>query len=378
MKIDKRKIFIITILAVCIISINLAVFLQITEKPEEDETYEIIDTTLLTEDFYNIFDNKVDYQQNSINLQKIDVSKDIVYTSYYDEKKLENTYDISVAIPNFNINTEEAQRINQEINKLFYDKATNIATVDTTTTSFCYLYFELKPICELALDSKVSALEYGAKYNCKVDPNKEKYTFYLIDNNEDETIDLIMSHNINALGEAVIPGLSSDLGMVLWYANNWDNSYGPTTAMTYLYNATKNWKNIEPLNFTYYDKEVQISDYGYESFISKNGIAKITSVNGTSVTIGSEAIPLRSRLPVYTAYSTNAEFNEIIDLKTNTFLNDNLDKERKNGPSGYWTISSRTFYSNMCWAVGTSTFVYDAVTSYDNYYGVRPVITVRL
>ena len=261
---------------------------------------------------------------------------------------------------------------------LTYDKATNIATVDTTTTSFCYLYFELKPICELALDSKVSALEYGAKYNCKVDPNKEKYTFYLIDNNEDETIDLIMSHNINALGEAVIPGLSSDLGMVLWYANNWDNSYGPTTAMTYLYNATKNWKNIEPLNFTYYDKEVQISDYGYESFISKNGIAKITSVNGTSVTIGSEAIPLRSRLPVYTAYSTNAEFNEIIDLKTNTFLNDNLDKERKNGPSGYWTISSRTFYSNMCWAVGTSTFVYDAVTSYDNYYGVRPVITVRL
>ena len=140
MKFDKRKIFIITILAVCIISINLAVFLQITEKPDQDETYEIIDTTLLTENFYNIFDNKLDYQQNSINVQKIDDSKDIIYTSYYDEKKLENTYDISVAIPNFNINTGEAQRINQEINNLFYNKATNIVSNINSNTIYNVKY----------------------------------------------------------------------------------------------------------------------------------------------------------------------------------------------------------------------------------------------
>ena len=140
MKIDKRKIFIITILAVCIISINLAVFLQIIEKPDQDETYEIIDTTLLTENFYNIFDNKLDYQGNNINIQKIDASKDVIYTSYYDEKKLENTYDISVAIPNFNINTGEAQRINQEINNLFYNKATNIVSNINSNTIYNVKY----------------------------------------------------------------------------------------------------------------------------------------------------------------------------------------------------------------------------------------------
>ena len=140
MKIDKRKIFIIVVLAVCIISINLAVFLQITEKSDQDETYETIDTTLLTENFYSIFDNKLDYQGNNINIQKIDASKEVIYISYYDEKKLENTYDISVAIPNFNINTVEAQKINQEINNLFYNKATNIVSNINSNTIYNVKY----------------------------------------------------------------------------------------------------------------------------------------------------------------------------------------------------------------------------------------------
>ena len=70
MKIDfnLRRIFIISIIAICIIVINLAVFFQITSKPKkkaENEKEEvIIDRVVLTENFAKIFDNTIDYQED--------------------------------------------------------------------------------------------------------------------------------------------------------------------------------------------------------------------------------------------------------------------------------------------------------------------------
>ena len=60
MKLNGRKIFLITVLAICVIAINLAVYFQITQKPKdkgEDDAVNI-DTIMLTENFNNIFDNQ--------------------------------------------------------------------------------------------------------------------------------------------------------------------------------------------------------------------------------------------------------------------------------------------------------------------------------
>jgi len=240
---------------------------------------------------------------------------------------------------------------------------------------------EEESICTLASDSTVEAGLEGAKYNCKVDPNKPEYTFYLIDNNEDGTSDLIMNANINASGEAVIPGVTSDRGTVAWYANERNNIHGPVTAMTYLYSATKSWTNVEPVNYTYYDRETQgitTTDKGYQSFISTNGIATITKgdAEGTQVTIGSESEPLRVRMPIYSSAASVTEVAKKTD--TNSYLYENFDiYEEYDGPFGYWILSSYaddSFNARNAYCYDTSA----SGVAYAFYYGVRPVITVKL
>ena len=233
---------------------------------------------------------------------------------------------------------------------------------------------EEESICTLASDSTVAEGAYGAKYNCKVDPNKPEYTFYLLDNNTDGTSDLIMNANINASGEAVIPGVTEDTGVVAWQSS-YSNIDGPVTAITYLHNATKSWSNVEPLTYTYNDREVQgitTTDIGYQSFISTNGIATITKGDsaGTQVTIGSESEPLRARMPIYS--ESDANVTEVAyKTDANAYLYENLD-------SAYWTLSSLGRDSYIAWYVHCS----GGVTGDDVYsagdYGVRPVITVKL
>lgn len=127
MEINLRKIFIITILVICVIAINLAVFFGITKKDDTvDEEKIVIDTAELTENFNNIFDNKIDYQDNSSNINKTDNTKELIYDSYVAQESVEGSYDLNVNIPYLNISSDIAEQINNEINNLFYKKAENI------------------------------------------------------------------------------------------------------------------------------------------------------------------------------------------------------------------------------------------------------------
>lgn len=139
-----RKIFIISILAICIIAINLAVFFQITEKPKEDtsDTNEevVIDKIALTENFTKIFDNAIDYQENTVNVDKKEDMKELIYTSYLNEEEVENKYKLNVNIPYLNINSTVADNINTEINSLFYNKANNILVNTNQYTVYTVKY----------------------------------------------------------------------------------------------------------------------------------------------------------------------------------------------------------------------------------------------
>lgn len=128
MKGNLRKIFIIGILILCIIAINLAVFFKMTEKSDKNngEQEVIIDTATLTENFNKIFDNQINYQDNNISVTKKDSTRELVYTSYNNQEEVANHYMLNVNIPNLNINNPTAEKINEEINSLFYNKAINI------------------------------------------------------------------------------------------------------------------------------------------------------------------------------------------------------------------------------------------------------------
>jgi len=142
MNLNTRKIFIIIVLVISVIAISLVVYFQITQKPIEDGNEEkvIIDASMLTENFNNIFDNQINYQNNDINIQKEDYTKELVYTSYINQEKVDETYELNVNIPYININTEVIKSINDEINSLFYNTAISILGETNNNTIYDVKY----------------------------------------------------------------------------------------------------------------------------------------------------------------------------------------------------------------------------------------------
>ena len=146
---------------------------------------------------------------------------------------------------------------------------------------FLKLVYGDKPVCELASDSLKTGIELGAKYNCEVKPGKT-YTFYVLSNNNDGTTNLIMDQNINSDGTpAGMTGIEQNgeniYNLVAWISNSdyrCDGDYctttekGPITAMRFLYNATKSWTNVNPINYIYNDKEEQEPIQGNTSYTS--------------------------------------------------------------------------------------------------------------
>ena len=124
-----RKVFVISIIVICILCINLAVFLKIIEKDDKAQEGEeiIIDTVALTENFENIFDNKIDYQDNNtVSANKKDSTKELVYTNYLKQDKQDGKYDINANIPYINIDDSNINNINNEIESIFYNKVNEI------------------------------------------------------------------------------------------------------------------------------------------------------------------------------------------------------------------------------------------------------------
>ena len=129
-----RKILVISVIVICIISVNLAVYMQITQKEKktvkkDDIEPVVVDTVELTENFESIFDNKINYQNNNVSsITKMDTSKELVYTLQSKKEKQEGKYDINVNIPYININNTNTENINKEIIALFYNKINEIMT----------------------------------------------------------------------------------------------------------------------------------------------------------------------------------------------------------------------------------------------------------
>ena len=238
----------------------------------------------------------------------------------------------------------------------------------------------------------------GAKYSCEVKEGTS-YNFYVLTTPKegDTTINLIMDQNINSDGtpagmtEVLQSTNATQYNLVTWFSKEsyvsaggtcpaygpcGSSTYGPIDAMQFLYNATKNWTNIEPINYTYNDRNVQgitSIDRGYQSFVVTNGAALMTPFSGTATMIGSEIEPLRARLPIY---SNNTSATEVsAKITTNEFLYDNLKTDNV-GPNGYWTLSTgadgtyNAYFVNSTGNVGSTVIL--------NSNGVRPVITLKL
>jgi len=263
---------------------------------------------------------------------------------------------------------------------------TNGKTIGKDTKGDLVYLKKFKDICKYA-NNGVAEKTAGAKYTCEVKP-ETSYTFYILSTPAEgaTSINLIMDQNINSDGTpAGMTGTTKSgenvYNLVAWNNESGQktNAYGPVTAMNFLYNATKDWVNVDPLNYIYKDREIQKNNdgEGYISFISTNGVAKIKPLDTTkeTVTIGSETTPLRARMPIY---ASDASITEVTSKTNASYLYDNLDPDGMSKPYGYWTLSSNAGYSPTALFVYSSGFVSSGNVYADTGYGVRPVITLKL
>jgi len=238
-----------------------------------------------------------------------------------------------------------------------------------------------------------SPLEPGYEYECKVDPNKAPYAFYVLTTPEEgaTSVNLIMDSNINISGEAIKDG-SLDLGTVAWmekvdYINKdvggtveeWDDEelwtkYGPITAMNYLQTATRNWTNVNTQTISTFTDNAG----------NTHNIAKTYTANAR--------IPYKSEVSDYsgsTAYlydnlqcgCSDYEGNQLscdIAPVVNGVHTEGLEHV---DVGGYWTLTTSSTMDSL-W-INEKGFISDAsvntkISEYEFGIGVRPVINLSI
>jgi len=130
----KLKIFYISIIAICIISIIAALVIELTSenKPTSGNTTKLPQLTndkisQYKQEFNNIFQNKVNYlENNSYKITKLKEDEEIVYLGYQNNETKVNDYELNVNIPYINIQNETVDEFNRQIKDIFEQKAKSV------------------------------------------------------------------------------------------------------------------------------------------------------------------------------------------------------------------------------------------------------------
>jgi len=144
---------------------------------------------------------------------------------------------------------------------------------------------KLSSVCEPAETQyfQQTAMEPGYEYNCKVDPNAEPYTFYVL-NKTDNQINLIMDRNIIS-GEH-IGWISPEVYTEITQQDCDDYScfpnafweLGPIIAMRELVESTSTWTNLKTMTINTFDNQGNISNLA-ESYTSYARLPKASEIN---------------------------------------------------------------------------------------------------
>lgn len=139
----RRKIMFTVIIIICALAIIITMIVQIKQLEEvnipsdnENQLEEEIP------DFFDLFDNKVNHQEGTINIgNKANIDNDIVFASYIKKEKDEEKYELDVTIPEININALEVKKINKEIKDIFQEKAEKVLnSTETEKTIYTVEY----------------------------------------------------------------------------------------------------------------------------------------------------------------------------------------------------------------------------------------------
>lgn len=262
-----RKIFIVSVLVICIIAINFAVYFQITSKTSNNSAKEeiAIDKIALTENFTKIFDNTVNYQENVITVNKKEETKEIVYSIYSNQDEVENKYKLNVNIPYFNINSTVSDSINLEIYNLFYNKLNNIMSNPNQYTVYTVKYksYINDNILSLVISATLkegnnAQREIIKTYNYNLSSN-EKMSINEILEYRKLSNDYVQSEILKTIKSAIEnANVYSDLGFIKYERNIDDNIYKVENANVYFIGENKALYILYPYGNKKYTSELDL------------------------------------------------------------------------------------------------------------------------
>ena len=177
-----RKILFISLLVICIIAINIGVYLQFFRGTKKDhkEEYELKVEQAIKE-FDTIFRNEFNNQNNNVsNTIKIYGSKQLVYISNKKEEAKQGEYTINVNIPTININSKIVEEYNKKIESIFVTKLDSILSQKQSNTIYTVEYqaFLNTNILSLIIKASLKEENYPQRvivqtYNYNISTNRE-------------------------------------------------------------------------------------------------------------------------------------------------------------------------------------------------------------
>ena len=140
-----RYILYAVISAICVMAIFVGVYsLVFKDYQDSDVTNENGNETTSTDtedsqteikaEFENLFTNKLNKSNfDDSKVAKIDASKELVYNGLQYSDTKENLYEMNLNIPFLNINSEVANKCNEQTQKIFVNEANKLVQQTTTT-----------------------------------------------------------------------------------------------------------------------------------------------------------------------------------------------------------------------------------------------------
>lgn len=147
-----RTMFFVIVILLCALSLSIGIYAQVFYRYSDTDpfmlgigvgkTQDAAEITKLKNEFSTgkIFTNDISGASTASNVKKKNQAKEIVWTYSTTNKNEPEKYNIVAVIPQININSTEAEKINSQIQTAYVDKIENIMEHSTEFTDYSVVY----------------------------------------------------------------------------------------------------------------------------------------------------------------------------------------------------------------------------------------------
>lgn len=175
-----KIIFFVVLVLICVMAMSIGIYVQFFYKYADTDPFMIginigaqktaEEYAYLESNFEQIFQNNIKMNSEEIRVDKSEKDKDLIYTAYdVEEEDEQKHYSVNAKIPVFNINSKEAQKINEEIKKEYYIKATDVTrqTEGNTVYNVSYAAFSNEDIVSIVIRASLKENDKSEKLTIK-------------------------------------------------------------------------------------------------------------------------------------------------------------------------------------------------------------------